>query len=259
MNSDLSNDTKKQLELLYNKEVNCPVCSSKFHVKAVKSSSYRLDSKDSDFFLRYALINPYFYDVWLCNECGYAALKVDFPKIKKYQKQLVLDKISPRWKKRYYGEIFNLDIAIERYKLALLNYTLIEGKPSQKAMTCLKLAWMYRLKGDKENEKDFIKNALKGFEESYESEEFPIFGMDKYTIMYLIGELNRRLGNKDKALLWFSYVITTPHVSYKLKSLARDQRDLIKEEDSIKTKKLADEVSKKSNTNSNGWLSKLFR
>ncbi|RXI41015.1 DUF2225 domain-containing protein [Clostridium tetani] len=258
MISDLSKDEKKQLELLYNKEIYCPVCDFKFHVKAIKSSSYRLSSKDSDFFLRYALINPYFYDVWLCNECGYSALKVDFPNIKKYQKQLVLDKISPRWKKRYYGEVFNLDIAIERYKLALLNYTLIEGKASQKAMTCLKLAWMYRLKDNNKNEETYLINALKGFVEAYESEEFPIFGMDKYTIMYLIGELNRRLGDKDKALLWFSYVITTPNVSYKLKSMARDQRDLIKEEALSKDKDLADATLKRSHNNGNGWISKLF-
>ncbi|AAO34975.1 DUF2225 domain-containing protein [Clostridium tetani] len=259
MINDLSKDEKEQLKLLYNKEIHCPVCDSKFHVKAVKSSSYRLNSKDSDFFLRYALINPYFYDVWLCNECGYSALKVDFPNIRRHQKQLVLDKISPKWKRRYYDEVFNVDIAIERYKLALLNYTLAEGKASQKAMTCLKLAWMYRLKNNNKSEETYLTNALKGFIEAYESEEFPIFGMDKYTIMYLIGELNRRLGDKDKALLWFSYVITTPNVSYKLKSMARDQRDLIKEEEIFKNKNLADSTSEKSHSNDKGWISKLFR
>lgn len=259
MINNLSTDKKNELELLYNKKVHCPVCGFNFHVKAVKSSSYRLGSKDSDFFLRYTLINPYFYDVWLCNECGYAALKIDFPKIKKYQKQLTLTNISPKWTKRCFDEVFNVNIAIERYKLALLNYTLSDGKSSQKAMTCLKLAWMYRLKGSKEDERTFLTNALKGFSESYESEDFPIFGMDKYTIMYLIGELNRRLGNSDKALLWFSYVLTTPHVSSKLKSMTRDQRDLIKQDTISKNKDLSDVASQKTSINNSGWFSKLFK
>ena len=49
-----------------------------FKATAVKSSAYRMIKKDSDFFIRYSLINPYFYDVWVCNSCGYSAMKTDF-------------------------------------------------------------------------------------------------------------------------------------------------------------------------------------
>ncbi len=54
--------------------------------------------------------------------------------------------------------------------------------------------------------------------------------MDRYTTMYLIGELLRRTGNSEEALRWFSNVITCPGISSRLKNLARDQNDLIKEE-----------------------------
>ncbi|MNP08774.1 hypothetical protein D3C76_1008570 [compost metagenome] len=53
--------------------------------------------------------------------------------------------------------------------------------------------------------------------------------MHRYSIMYLIGELNRRVGNYDEALRWFSSVITTPGVPQKVKDLARDCKDLIKD------------------------------
>lgn len=155
-------------------------------------------------------------------------MKADFLKIKSHEISLVKEKITPRWKKREYPEEFNADIAIERYKLALLNYYITEGVSSKKAMTCLKLAWMYRLKNLNENEKEFLTQALNGFENAFFKESLPIYGMDRYTTMYLIGEVNRRIGNDEKALLWFSKVITQPGVKFKLKELARDQRDLIK-------------------------------
>ncbi|GAA0728116.1 DUF2225 domain-containing protein [Clostridium malenominatum] len=214
---------------LYDKAIICPVCRNAFKTKAVKSSYYRIGKKDSDFLVRYLTINPYFYDVWLCNNCGYSALKVDFEKLREGEIEKVKKIIRPRWKSREYGSDYDENIAIERYKLALLNYAVIEAKASKKAITCLKIAWMYRLLEDGENELIFLKQALEGFNQAFFNEMFPIYGMDKFTVMYLIGELHRRVGEYENALLWYSQVITTPAVSPKLKELARDGKDLIKE------------------------------
>lgn len=232
--SDESKDTKqeqieKEQNLLYDKEVTCPVCGTTFKVRSVKTSSYRIKKKDKDFFIHYSIINPYFYDVWLCNRCGYASMKSDFNKIKNYQIDIVKSKISPKWHGRNYSEVYDVNIAIERYKLSLLNYAITDAKSSKKAMNCLKLAWMHRLLEDKETELTFLSEALKGFNDAYYNEDFPLYGMDRFTTMYLIGELNRRVGNNDEALIWFSNVITTPNVSQKLKEYARDQKDLIKQ------------------------------
>lgn len=247
---------QKDLSHLYDKKVTCPICGSSFSVKAVKTSSYRMKDKDSDFFIRYDLINPYFYDVWLCNSCGYAAMKADFEKIKSFQKDLVKQNITSRWKGRTYTEPYDLPIAIERYKLSLLNYVFMEAPASKKAMNCLKLAWMSRLAEDSKMELEYLNQSLKGFNDAYFNEDFPIYGMDRFTTMYLIGELNRRIGNGEEAMLWFSKVITTPSVSKRLKELARDQKDLIK---SVKSEENAD--SSESYTTSSkkkGFLSSLF-
>lgn len=75
---------------IFNKEVSCPVCNAKFDTQVVKVNSPRIESKDSDFFIRYRVVNPYFYDIWMCNGCGYSATKADFPKIRPHQKELVL-------------------------------------------------------------------------------------------------------------------------------------------------------------------------
>ncbi|EDS78562.1 conserved hypothetical protein [Clostridium botulinum C str. Eklund] len=224
----IEDNTPKEIHHLYDKKISCPICDNEFTVKALKTSSYKMKSRDSDFFIRYELINPYFYDVWLCNTCGYAAMKSDFVKIRSYQKDDILNNITSKWKGREYPVPYNIDIAIERYKLSLLNYFYMDARDSQKAMNCLKLSWMYRLKDDNENEQLYLREALEGFKEAYFNEDFPIFGMKRFTVMYLIGELNRRIKNDKDALLWFGNVITSQAADRKVKDLARDQRDLIK-------------------------------
>ncbi|STC72697.1 Uncharacterized protein conserved in bacteria (DUF2225) [Clostridium botulinum] len=220
----------KEKSLLYDKEVTCPVCGNIFKAKSIKTSSYRILKKDSDLFIRYSIINPYFYDVWICNECGYAAMKKDFNKIRSFQINSVKEGITPTWVPREYPEIYNIAIAIERFKLSLLNYVVIESTSSKKGFNCLKLAWMYRLTDNYDKENLFLNQALEALKEAYFSEDFPIYGMDKYTAMYLIAELMRRTGNTEESLRWFSNVITCPGISSRLKNLARDQKDLIKEE-----------------------------
>lgn len=224
---DTASKVNSEISNLYDKTITCPVCGHTFKTKAVKTSAPRMIKKDSDFFIRYSTINPYFYDVILCNICGYASQKSDFEKVKEYQIELIQKNISMKWKGRTYPEVFDVDIAIERYKLALLNYVVCESKTSAKAMTCLKIAWMYRLKEDSENEKLFLNQALVGFSEAYTKEDFPIYAMDNYTMMYLLGELNRRCNNNDEALRWLGSVLTSPGASPKIKDLARDAKDLL--------------------------------
>jgi uncharacterized protein (DUF2225 family) len=262
-------EENKEKSVLYNKEVTCPVCGRSFKAIAIKSSAIRMLKKDSDFFIRYSTVNPYFYDVWICNSCGYAAMKVDFHTLRSSEIEAIQTSITPKWHGRMYPEVYNVHIAIERYKLSLLSYVITNSKSSKKAINCMKLAWMYRLLETdeaKEMELVFLNQALEGLNDAYYSEDFPIYGMDKYSAMYLIGELNRRLGHSDNSLVWFSNVITTPNVPQKLKELARDMKDLIKEEEAALLV-AADDLTKSSTESFQaedivkkpGFFSKIFK
>ncbi|GAB6168108.1 DUF2225 domain-containing protein [Clostridium carnis] len=227
------NEKKKEilenpLNYLFLKDVKCPICNKSFKTPAVKVNSYRKISTDSDFFIRYSIINPYFYDVWLCPYCGYAAMKAEFSKIRSFQKDLVKEKISSKWVGREYNDIFTEKIAIERYKLALLNAMIMESKSSCKAMICLKIAWMYRLLEDKKQEDIFLSQALIGFTDAFCNEDFPMYGLDKFSLTFLLGELCRRLNKDQEALKWFSDVITSIRAPQKIKEMARDGKDKIK-------------------------------
>ncbi len=228
---DFSNENEKDnvnIKNLFFKEITCPVCNNKFKTLAVKVDAPRIKSRDSDLFIRYSNENPYFYEVWVCPSCGYSALKVDFEKIRRYQIELVKDKITSKWVNREYPIPFNEKVAIERYKLALLNAVVIESKESTKAMICLKIAWMYRLLSDDDNEKNYLNQALLSFNDTYINEKLPVYGLDKFSIMFLIGEINRRIGEEEKAFRWFSEVITSIGSPQKVKEMARDGKDKIR-------------------------------
>ena len=222
------NDTNV-LNHLFDKQVVCPVCDSHFKTKTVKSKSPRVMAKDSDFFIRYSVVNPYFYDVCICNSCGYAAMKSDFEKLRSHQKELVLSNVTPKWKPREYPDILDEKLAIERYKLALLNAMLIDLPDSTKAMISLKIAWMYRLLDDTSQETLFLKQACEGFNDAYIKEILPVYGLQRDSLMYLLGELNRKLGDYKNALLWYSKTIISTNSSHRIKEMARIGKDLIKD------------------------------
>ena len=213
---------------IFDKSVVCPVCDNHFKTKAVKTKSPRIQSKDSDFFIRYTVANPYFYDVWICNSCGYSAMKVDFPKIKSYQKDLVLKNITSKWKPRIYPDVMTAELAIEKYKLALITALSMEKQNSTIGMILIKISWMYRLLNNNQEELKYLSQALTAFENAYINENFPMYGLDRDSLTYLIGDLNRRLNNNDIALQWYSKVITTIGASYRVKELARTGKDSIK-------------------------------
>ena len=219
---------RNNINNLFFTDILCPVCEKKFKTFSVKVNIPRVKSRDSDLFIRYLVENPYFYEVWICPTCGYSALKVDFQNIRKHQIELVKSKITPKWVNREYPIPFNEKVAIERYKLALLNSVIIERKESTKAMICLKIAWMYRLLSDETNEKIYLNQALLSFNDTYINEKLPVYGLDKFSIMFLIGEINRRIGEEETALRWFSEVITSIGSTQKIKEMARDGKDKIR-------------------------------
>ncbi len=222
-------DESSILDYIYDKSYTCPVCGNEVKARTVKVGKARNVSKDTDLMPRYENINPLFYDVVLCQNCGYAALSRYFEKLKHDQALLIKSTITQKFRAKVYPDLYDEDVAIERYKLALLNAVVKNSKLSEKAFICLKLSWMYRLKEDNENELKFSEQALTGFKEAFTKESFPICGMDTYTLVYLLGELSRRIGDNESALRWLGKVIVTPGVSPRLKELARDQRDLIRD------------------------------
>lgn len=218
-------------DFLFSKEIKCPVCDNRIEVTKVKSKACIVTSKDTDFCIYYEKINPILYDVWVCEYCGYAAQGERFEELSYKEASKIKKSITPFWKSRKFNGERNIDSALEAFKLALYNLQMIGAKSSDLAKVCIRIAWLYRLKKD-EREFDFLRFALKFYIETFDKEKFPIKKFDEYTCMYLIGELSRRIGQVDEAVLWFNKLMTSPMARTKknLIESAREQYFIAKEE-----------------------------
>ena len=232
-------------DFLFEKSVQCPVCDKDFKVKTVKTGKARLIGSDSDLRPKYQGIDTVKYDVIACPGCGYSALSRFFNYMTSHQAKTIKENVSANFKGLpETGSLYTYDDAIARYKLALLNTVVKKAKMSERAYTCLKIAWLYRGKAEtlpaetpdidkvkaecKAAEKEFIANAYEGFSSAISKELFPICGMDEITLNYLLADLANQIGKKDDALKMISRVITSPAANQRIKDKARELKDSIK-------------------------------
>ena len=88
--------------------------------------------------------------------------------------------------------------------------------------------------GKEEDELHFLKHSLDKYLEAFSSERFPLENMDEATVMYLIAELHRRVGNLEESARWLNKVISLKGIPDRISKLAREQwqslRETLKEE-----------------------------
>ena len=225
-------------DYVFDKRMQCPVCDKEFYNKTVKTGKPRLIGSDSDLRPKYVGIDSVKYDAIVCPNCGYAALSRFFSYMTSAQSKLIIENVSKTFKGLpQSGDVYTYDEAINRYKLALYNTIVKRGKNSEKAYTCLKIAWLFR--GMKENiedsnpkapamriacdasEKEMLANAFDGFMASRSKEDFPVCGMDEPTLDYLLADLATRLGKYEIASKFASDIIVSRIANAKLKERAR--------------------------------------
>ena len=237
----------KEEDLLFDKHFICKVCDKEFKSKMVRTGKVKLIGSDNDLRPKYQHVDSLKYDAIVCPYCGYAALNRFFNYMTDTQARLIKANISANFRGIKEGEnLLSYDEAITRHKLALVNSVVKHAKASEKAYTCLKLGWLCRGKAEtlpedtpnKEEvkkelaaqEKEYIANAYEGFMEAFSKEPFPMCGMDETTMTYLTADLARQIGKYDEALRMIARVITARDANERIKSKARDMKDLIKEE-----------------------------
>lgn len=215
-------------DYIYEKKFTCPVCEKKFMATIVRDSKVRLLSIEYDLRPIYTPVEPLFYDIVVCDTCGYTAVKNFFSKITNRQSDLIRSEISPNFKPVPYPKVPKIDMAIERYKLALLCTVVKQGSNGEKAYLCMKLTWLHRIKGnDAKNEKKFAALAIQGFASALLEERLPIMGMEESTILYVIAAFSKFVGDNRNALKILSKVLTSRRSSDKIKDRARSLREEI--------------------------------
>lgn len=228
----------EHLTPLYDKQVKCPVCATSYSTKKVRSRFIRVEKTDTDFFTYYKdqELNPIFYEVNVCPKCGYAFVDTFSNSFSQNALEKIKKQITENWKKREFSNERTVEHAAETYKLALLSGVLKQEKSIVIAGVCLRLSWIYRMLEDFEQEQRFMKLSLEKYIVSYMETDYLGTQMTEMRLLYLIGELHRRTGDRDGAVTYFSKVINHKNrsIETKLIEMAREQWYLTRD---IKTEK----------------------
>lgn len=230
-------------DFVFDKKYSCPVCYEEFMNPTMKGGKSKMIGQDSDLRPKYDPVDPLKYDVVVCPKCGYAALTRYFDKIMPPQAKLVKENISKSFKGIKHVLDMSYDDAIERYQLSLANAIVKRAKSSEKAYICLKMAWVVRAKIEaldidmpnydeeveslKKDEMELLKNALDGFINARQTEDFPMCGMDETTVDYIISVTAVKFERFDIASKLIAGIITNPSANPRVKDKARDLKEQI--------------------------------
>jgi uncharacterized protein len=223
-----------QIEPLYDKKYTCAMCESSFTTKKVRSRFVKVLNFDTDFAPLYAdgFENPNFYYINVCPDCGYSFTDDFSSYFPPGAKQVIQDKICNQWVPHDYGAERTIQDALNTFKLAAYSSMLKKEKHIVTAGLYIRLAWLYRSTENLDQELRFLKLALKEYTESYSTGDYKGTQVSELRLMYLIGELSRRIGNTQDAVRFFSKVIEKQRQSVEpqIIQLAKDRWQEMRED-----------------------------
>jgi uncharacterized protein (DUF2225 family) len=242
--------SKKEMDILkeeffiFEKKYTCPNCEKEFKNKTVKNGKAKLIGTDIDLRPKHEGIDMAKYEVIVCPTCGYASLSRYFDVLFAKQSKMITAKISSAFRGvTYKNSTFSYKEALERYKLALVNAMVKQAKASEKAYICLRTAWLLRGMGEnlpkvtpnyeeelnkiREQENEYLKNALEGFKKARSEENYPMCGMDEITIDYIISALSMKTGDYALSARLISEILLNPSTNARMKERARDLKEIV--------------------------------
>ncbi|RKQ14107.1 DUF2225 domain-containing protein [Ureibacillus endophyticus] len=200
----------------YESKVECNCCKKNFTTYKVRPGRFKVVSQDTDFMPIYEGLNPLLYEVAVCPNCGYAYHK---SLTRTYGPFMLLIKemyISQLKKPLNICKERTIDEAIASFKLVYLVARSSMEEDLILANFALKIAWLYRLKEDKESEMHYLRSARELYAKSYASNK-----EGEERLQYLNAELSLRIGDIEEAKRGFSRLIAGREVSNKYRNYAR--------------------------------------
>lgn len=207
------------------RELTCPACESLFNLYTPKSRAYQLVRRDADYCPHYEGINPLFYQVWVCPRCSYAAYKDHWSPLSETER-IGMRQISSEAKE---GMRFDFSQPERSLFAAILSFKLAYRCYARRMPTAfdllaglqLRLAWLCRIGNDRKREVQHMGAAITHFAEAFDHGRK--LTMSEAKIAYLLGELNRRVGNGEAAVEWFMRAIKADPAKGEIYRLSRDQ------------------------------------
>lgn len=216
------------IEPLYNKRYQCRFCGREFTNKKLRLSKVRQVKRDSDLCAYFEGENPYFYEAVVCPHCGYA-FTTSFGPVKKERQELITTEYIKKITRKDYTGPRTLGDALNVYKLALLCGNLNEEKKSVIANLCLHIAWFYRYTSDEEAEQKYLRYTCDLYREAYQRENGATQEGSPNLVIYIIGELEGRLGNYAEACRWLGRLLNVRNLEPYLRELLQERWEVYRE------------------------------
>lgn len=219
----------------YEKQMKCLHCKKTFPSYKVRSKFIKIDHTESDFQPIYSdsNVNALYYNVFVCEHCGFSFTEDFSTYFAPGIKEKIAEQITEKWSPRSFNGERTFEQALQAYQLALVCGTLKKENHVTLAGLALRIGWLYRSIDNKEQEKRFIKLARDHYLDSFSTEDYAGTQMTSTRILYIIGELSRRIGDYENATRFFSKVIEQQHrgtAEMKLVDMAKDQWELVREQ-----------------------------
>lgn len=223
------------LQPLYDKKTGCPFCGESFSTKKVRSRFIKPLRVDSDFcpIFKEGDYSPLHYYIVVCPKCGFAFTEEFSTYFSQAARDKIDEEITGRMDKQAdFCSERDFEMAIRTYKLAIYCAQLVKERHIVFAHLCLRLAWTYRGKGNRNEEVRFLKLALDEYEKAFTNSDFDTEKIPEMQVLYMIGELNRLLGNLSEAVKYYATVVEHDDKSRYVKyvNLAREQWKLAVDE-----------------------------
>lgn len=186
----------------------CPVCEKETRIIKTRSRINVL-ARDDDGCVHYEDFNPYYYTIWVCEHCGYAADEATFEaKMPERHLKILRPALEAENIKLPFAEERTAGDAETAFLLALKYLEILKGKSSKRAKYAHQLAWIFRDNGDKRQEEEFLKMAAEFYEDALATERFPIGILTDNAVIYLLAAIYYRLNDKPKATIYLSQLIS---------------------------------------------------
>ena len=200
---------------LWKKKILCPFCGQEFETLRLRQGAIRVKEKWTDFGSLYEGYSAYDYAVTVCPHCLVAARNEEFdklnpgyePKLMEFSKRARAQASKPDV---FGGEALTADQAVKRHDLAIACHKLrAHGEPGELAGLWLHIVWIHRSNGNAEAERKALEQAVQAYELFFEKGSKMPEKLGEPGLVYLIGELYRRLGNYKQARTYFSRALSS--------------------------------------------------
>lgn len=223
---------------LWKKKLVCPFCSQEFETLRMRQGSIRVKEKWSDFGSLYEGHSPYVYAVTVCQHCLVAARNEEFdklnagyePKLMEFSKRARAQASKPDL---FGGEELSLEQSVRRHELAIACHKLrAHGEAGELAGLWLHIAWIHRTAGQPEPERKALEQALAAYQQFFEKGTKLPEKLGEPGVVYLIGELYRRLGDYRQARSHFSRALSSRELGTypNVEALLREQMLVAKDQ-----------------------------